>query len=69
MSEEDFQKWKEKKIAQLQSLDLQDFPRFICKGDILSDVRRSIVDTSALVFANVLFFALSFAAFMRYDVR
>jgi ABC-type transport system involved in multi-copper enzyme maturation permease subunit len=69
MSEEDFQKWKEKKIAQLQPLDLQDFPRFICKGDILSDIRNSIVDTSALIFANVLFFALSFVAFMRYDVR
>lgn len=69
MSEEDFQKWKEKKIAQLQPLDLQDFPRFVCKGDILSDVRSSIIDISALVFANVLFFALSFVAFMRYDVR
>lgn len=69
MSEEDFQKWKEKKIAQLQALDLQDFPRFVCKGDVLGDVRRSIIDTSALVFANVLFFVLSFVAFMRYDVR
>ena len=69
MSEEDFQKWKEKKIAQVQPLGLQDFPRFICKGGVLRDLRKAIVDVSVLFLVNVLFFVLSFVAFMRYDVR
>jgi ABC-type transport system involved in multi-copper enzyme maturation permease subunit len=69
MSEEEFQKWKEKKIAQVQPLDLQDYPRFIYKGSVLGDLRKAVVDLSTLFLTNVLFFVLSFVAFMKYDVR
>jgi hypothetical protein len=69
ISEEEFQQWKDRRIANLQPLDLQDCPRFVYRGDILRDLRASLLDLSALVFANALFFALAFAAFMKYDVR
>jgi len=69
MSEEEFQRWKDRKIAHLQPLDLQDYPRFVYRGDILRDLRASLLDVSALVFANALFFVLAFTAFLKYDVR
>lgn len=69
MSEEDFQGWKEKKITQVLPLDLLDFPQFIYKHDTVKSLKRVIPDLSLLIFANALFFALSFLAFMKYDVR
>jgi len=69
MSEDEFQQWKDHRISQLQPLDLQDCPSFTYQGDLLRDLRTSLLDLSALVFANALFFTLAFAAFMKYDVR
>lgn len=69
MSEEDFQEWKEKKITQVLPLDLLDFPQFTYKHDAVKSLKRAIPDLLLLIFANVLFFALSFLAFMKYDVR
>jgi len=50
-------------------LDLRDLPRFVYKADIIGSLRRVIPDLALLVFGNVLFFALAFVAFLRYDVR
>jgi len=69
MSEEEFQQWKDRRVANLASLDLQDCPRFEHRGDLPRDLRASLLDLSALVFANALFFSLAFTAFMKYDVR
>jgi len=69
MSEDDFGKWKEKRIAQTQSLDMQDFPQFIYRPNILKNCQGVVIDLSVLVFINILFFALSFLVFMKYDVR
>jgi len=51
------------------SLDLRDLPRFTLKADVVVDLRKAIPDLVLLIFANVLFFALAFVAFVRYDVR
>jgi len=51
------------------SLDLRDFPRFIQKTDIVGDLRSAIPDLALLIFVNMLFFTLSFAAFTKYDAR
>ena len=69
VTEEDFQKWKTRKLAQIQPLDLQDFPRFAYRNDVLLALRSALADASALALAGIMFFALSFWAFMRYDVR
>ena len=69
ISEDDFQKWKEKKIAQMIPLDLRDFPQFIYQPSVAKSFNRVIPDLALLVFISVLFFVLSFVAFMRYDVR
>jgi len=69
MSEDDFEKWKEKKISQMQPLDLQDFPQFIYKLDVVKDFQRGIIDLLVLFLISVLFFVLSFRAFVKYDVR
>lgn len=51
------------------SLDLRDFPRFIRKADFVGDLRSAVPDVALLIFINMLFFALSFAAFAKYDAR
>ncbi|MBN2314500.1 MAG: ABC transporter permease subunit, partial [Sedimentisphaerales bacterium] len=51
------------------SLDLHDLPRFTYKIDIVGSLRRTIPDLTLLIFGNVLFFTMSFVAFLRYDVR
>lgn len=67
---EEFHKWREKKIKEkIPSLDLQDFPKFIYKPGIMDNFKRAIFDLMLLVVINVVFFALSFVAFVRYDVR
>jgi len=51
-------------------LDLGDLPRFVYKSKgIIDSIRSCLFDTAMLIFINVLFFALSFVAFLRYDVR
>ena len=63
------QKWREKKIAETPSLDLQDFPKFTYKLEFINNLQRAIPDIGFLLFFNVCFFMLSFVAFVRYDVR
>lgn len=58
-----------KNTADPPSLDLSDLPRFVDKADIAEILRGVIPDLALLVFGNVLFFAMAFAAFVRYDVR
>jgi len=50
-------------------LNLADFPGFQYEANVLQSLRRAIPDLGLLIFANLLFFALSFLAFMKYDVR
>jgi ABC-type transport system involved in multi-copper enzyme maturation permease subunit len=66
---EAYMSWRDKKIAETPSLDLQDFPQFTYDLDLLESMRRAIPDLALLIFVSVLFFALSFVAFMNYDVR
>ncbi len=69
MTEDDFQKWKEKKIAQMVPLDLRDFPQFIYRSSVAKNFNRVVPDLALLLFISVLFFVLSFVAFLKYDVR
>ncbi len=66
---EEVQKWKELKHAQAKSLNLEDFPRFVWKPDVVEAIIRAIPSLLALVIVNILLFVLSFVAFMKYDVR
>ena len=50
-------------------LNLSELPGFQYQAAVLRSFRSAIGDLGLLVFANLLFFALSFVAFMRYDVR
>jgi ABC-type transport system involved in multi-copper enzyme maturation permease subunit len=52
-----------------EPLDLSDLPRFSYRADILGTLRRVVPDMAFLIFGNVLFFAIAFAAFIGYDVR
>lgn len=52
-----------------EPLELSDLPRFTYRADILATLRRVVPDMSALIFGSVLFFALAFVAFLRYDIR
>jgi ABC-type transport system involved in multi-copper enzyme maturation permease subunit len=51
------------------SLELSDFPRFVHKADIVGDLRGAVPDMALLIFVNMLFFALSFAAFAKSEYR
>ena len=52
------------------SLDLQDFPKFTYRPrSIAQTLREAIPTLGLLVIAGILFFSLSFVAFLRYDVR
>ncbi|MBA7687979.1 hypothetical protein ES703_96453 [subsurface metagenome] len=64
-----YPKWNEKKLAETSPLDLQDLPQFTYQVGALKSLQRAIPDLGLLLFINVLFFALSFVAFMRYDAR
>ncbi len=64
-----FSKWRDKKVAETPALDLQDFPQFIYQPSVARSFSRAIPELALLVFISVLFFVLSFVAFMRYDVR
>jgi len=50
-------------------LELSDLPRFTYSADIVVTLRRIAPDLAFLILGNVLFFAVAFAAFTRYDVR
>lgn len=66
---EEVQKWKELKRAQAKSLNLEDFPHFVWKSDVVEAIIRAIPSLLTLVIVNILLFVLSFVAFMKYDVR
>ena len=66
---EAFSKWVEITVARQPALGLQDLPRFSYRSSVLSGLRRAAMDLGLLMFINVLFLALSFIAFVRYDVR
>ncbi len=51
------------------ALDMEDFPRVTYRPNLAGSFKRAIPDLMLLVFINALLFALSFVAFMRYDVR
>jgi ABC-2 type transport system permease protein len=51
------------------TLDLDDLPRLTYKADLVGSLRRAIPDLAFLIFGNVLFFAMTFVAFQRYDIR
>ena len=50
-------------------LDLRDLPRFVYTSDIVGCLGRAIPDLALLILGNLLFFAMAFAAFLKYDVR
>jgi len=51
-------------------LDVSDRPRFVFKEELLKDKLIGVLPYwGILVFFNVVFFAVAFAGFMRYDVR
>lgn len=50
-------------------LDLRDLPRFDYRPDVMEILQRVIPDLAFLILGNVLFFAMAFVAFQRYDVR
>ena len=60
---------KQKTIDNTPSLDLQDFPRFAYRLDVVEGLRRAALDIALLIIANVIFFTLAFVAFINYDVR
>jgi hypothetical protein len=66
---EAFRKWVKDTIARQPTLGLQDLARFSYQSSVLSGLRRAALDLGLLMFINVLFLALSFIAFVRYDVR
>jgi len=53
----------------MQPLNLEDMPRFLYATAVARSLRRAAIDIGLLVLFNLLMFSLSFAAFMRYDVR
>jgi len=68
-AQEAFDKWWSDTIAGQPALGLQDLPGFSYRSSVLSGLRRAAMDLGLLMFINVLFLALSFIAFVRYDVR
>jgi len=58
-----------KALADPPNLDLQDCPRFTTVPGALRNLRNAIPDLALLIVANILFFAIAFVAFVRYDVR
>jgi ABC-type transport system involved in multi-copper enzyme maturation permease subunit len=66
---QDLKKWFEDKVSEPPSLDLQDFPQFTYHRAAILSFRRAIADLTLLLVINVVFFALAFVVFLRYDVR
>jgi ABC-type transport system involved in multi-copper enzyme maturation permease subunit len=61
------ERW-EKIYAETPNLDLRDFPAFKSPG-ALGNLERAVPDLGLLIFVNVLFFAVAYTAFARYDIR
>ena len=62
--------WRRQKLEQTPSLNLQDLPRFVCGHEALAvTLHRTVPHLALMVSFNVLFFALAFVAFLRYDAR
>ena len=61
--------WVKKRAKNIQPIDLQDLPPSVYKTGVVKSLQRALFDLVLLVFSNVLFFALSFVAFLSYDVR
>ena len=68
-ADEAFGKWVKDTIAGQPTLGLRDLPMFSYQSSVLNGLRRAALDLGLLMFINVLFLALSFIAFVRYDVR
>ncbi len=68
-AQETLVKWCNDTIAGQPTLGLQDLPMFSYQSSVLNGLRRAALDLGLLMFVNVLFLALSFIAFVRYDVR
>ncbi|MCK4417147.1 MAG: ABC transporter permease subunit [Candidatus Latescibacteria bacterium] len=67
---ENLKKWIQQKEKDSVPLDLRDFPGFTYKPETAAEsIGRALLDLALLIFVNVLFFLLSFVAFLRYDVR
>ena len=66
--QQSFMEWF-KALADPPNLDLRDCPRFASAPGAIGNLRRAIPDLALLIFGNALFFAVAFAAFVRYDVR
>jgi hypothetical protein len=68
-AEQTLKDWEQRNPVKAAPLDLQDFPWFKYRQNALRDLRNAIPDLAGLFIANVVLFALCFAAFVRYDVR
>jgi len=65
-----FRKWQAQKLKNIPYLNLQDLPQFTCGPESFAKtLHRAVPQILLLVFFNALFFALSFVAFLKYDVR
>ena len=51
------------------SLNLQDFPWFRYHPSLVKDLKKAVPDLAVLLIANIVLFAMCFAAFGKYDVR
>lgn len=57
-------------VKETPPLNLQDFPKFSYRPQSIADtLRQAIPKLGLLVIAGILFFSLSYVAFLRYDVR
>jgi len=57
-------------LKETPSLNLQDFPKFTYQPQgIRETLQQAIPTVGLLIFASILFFALSFMMFLKYDVR
>ena len=57
-------------MKETPSLDLRDFPKFTYQPrGIRMSLQQAIPAIGILIFASILFFSLSFVAFLKYDVR
>ena len=60
----------EQMMKETPSLDLRDFPKFTYQPrSITESLQQAIPTVGLLIFASILFFSLSFVAFLKYDVR
>jgi ABC-type transport system involved in multi-copper enzyme maturation permease subunit len=67
---EEIKKWYIQKMSNMPSLDLQDFPPFICRPPgIAESLREIMISLGLLVSMSVVFFGMSFVALIKYDIR